>query len=53
MGPRYKQAGDKSSNNYSVTHPCLSYKLFALDLTEILKTNLGILQEEQISRSTL
>lgn len=46
-------AGRKPGNNYSVTHPCLSCKLFALDGAAILKANLGVLQEKQISRSTL
>lgn len=45
--------GDKSGNNHSGTHPCHSCKLFALDLAAILKANLGVLQEKQISRSAL
>lgn len=45
-------AGDESGNNYSVIRACLSCKLFALDLAAILRANLGILQEKQISQST-
>lgn len=43
--------GDKSGANHSVAHPCLFSKLFALDLAAILKADLGVLQEKQISRS--